>query len=82
MTDAATSSASVAPRSSFARVTPGNRSKAWSSHSPVVMAMLQGNRMETCDDVRTMMMDCMATRSEESICKTASAYFQTCLRQI
>lgn len=53
----------------------------WGVHSPVVVAMLQGNRMNTCSEVQAMMDDCISSLSEDSICQTAAAYNDICASQ-
>ncbi|KAL7559357.1 hypothetical protein ACA910_009363 [Epithemia clementina (nom. ined.)] len=53
----------------------------WGSHSPVVAAMLRGNRMNTCSEVQSILGDCISSYSNDSICKTAAAYFEVCTSQ-
>mmetsp|Transcript_25713 Transcript_25713/g.29370 ORF Transcript_25713/g.29370 Transcript_25713/m.29370 type:complete len:95 (+) Transcript_25713:80-364(+) len=54
-----------------------SRTKKW-SHSPVVLAMLSGNRMNTCEDVGEIFDECLATSSEDRICQTAAQYLSKC----
>ena len=51
----------------------------WGGHSPVVSAMVHGNRMNTCADVRDVLAECIQSESTDSICKTATVYFDACL---
>jgi hypothetical protein len=49
------------------------------THSPVVLAMLTGSVMRDCDSVRAIHAECLATQSDDNICKTAAAYFAMCM---
>ena len=55
------------------------RTIAW-THSPVVLAMLDNNKMENCRDVQEIFAECLATSSKDRICKTATHYFGKCAR--
>lgn len=55
------------------------RTRPW-SNSPVVLAMLSGNRMQSCKDVREVYSECLATASKDQICRSAAKYFEGCAR--
>lgn len=48
-------------------------------HSPTIVAILHSNAMRDCSSVREVYAECQATQSNDRICKTAQAYFATCL---
>mmetsp|Transcript_31910 Transcript_31910/g.48224 ORF Transcript_31910/g.48224 Transcript_31910/m.48224 type:complete len:82 (+) Transcript_31910:191-436(+) len=48
-------------------------------HSPVVYAMLSGNQMNNCQDVKEIYAECLASSSKDRICSTAAAYFGNCI---
>jgi len=54
-----------------------SKTKSWSS--PVVSAMLSGNRMDNCHDVKEFYLECQASPQEMHICATATKYFESCL---
>lgn len=64
------------PRSPTIRVV--SRSSPWGSHSPLVLATIRG--MNTCADVRAVLQECLATKSDDHICDSAAQYFQMCIR--
>eukprot|EP00543_Licmophora_paradoxa_P001537 CAMPEP_0202443324 /NCGR_PEP_ID=MMETSP1360-20130828/2635_1 /ASSEMBLY_ACC=CAM_ASM_000848 /TAXON_ID=515479 /ORGANISM="Licmophora paradoxa, Strain CCMP2313" /LENGTH=119 /DNA_ID=CAMNT_0049058993 /DNA_START=45 /DNA_END=404 /DNA_ORIENTATION=+ len=49
------------------------------SYSPLVLAMLNGNRLHNCGDVIEIYQECLASDSTDRICSTAAGYFGSCV---
>mmetsp|Transcript_20849 Transcript_20849/g.45199 ORF Transcript_20849/g.45199 Transcript_20849/m.45199 type:complete len:113 (-) Transcript_20849:225-563(-) len=52
---------------------------SWGSNTPLVRAMLEGNSLRNCADVRDVLAECIESRSDDRICTTAALYFEQCM---
>lgn len=71
----------IAPPTSV-RVLPsrrGNVTRVRWEHSPIVTAMLTGNTLQTCEDVESLLMECIQTHSNDRICQAAARQFALCI---
>ena len=50
------------------------------AHSSIVMAMLTGNTMRNCDEVRKMYQECERTGADDQLCQVARQYYELCLQ--
>jgi hypothetical protein len=52
--------------------------RTW-QHSPIVVAMLTGNTMNSCDDVLRLHAECIVSGSRDRICDAAATSFLRCM---
>jgi hypothetical protein len=72
------------PPISIHATTQGTRSSngytRW-QHSPVIMAMLTGNTMRSCQETEKLLEECLRSHSDDNICEAAARQMELCNQQ-
>lgn len=59
--------------------TAQRRTRTRWEHSPVIMAMLTGNTMNSCDDAMKLHIECLKFNSGDMICEAAARQIYMCM---
>ena len=61
------------------KATAPRRTRTRWEHSPVIMAMLTGNTMDSCGDAMKLHTECLESDSGDMICKAAARQIYMCM---
>jgi hypothetical protein len=61
------------------KATAPRRARTRWEHSPVIMAMLTGNTMNSCGDAMKLHTECLKSNSGDMICKAAARQIYMCM---
>jgi hypothetical protein len=74
-----TEKATVLPSTPAVRVLQRRTQAKW-EHSPIVVAMLTGNTLQSCEQMESMLEECQRSHSDDLICKVAARQYAMCIR--